>query len=315
MRPVFRYFAVCCALTGAVLLLVVPLKSPRFPANKTTSYATLSNAADSAPDKVFRQNSPPMLAAQAAVVYLPLQNEFLFQKNAKTPYGIASITKIMTALVALERIGENDVIEIHESAIKTEGDEGALVDGEHFTLRNLIVLMLTTSSNDAAVAIAEHVGFLYGATSSEESQSIFVRFMNETARDMGLGNTHFKNPTGLDIDETAGILSNVSTAEETARLIGYALRYPIIYAASATHPTLLSEESVGHTLSSTHVLLMNEPGIISGKTGFTDTAGGTLVTTAEVPLGKLSIIVVLGSTRTDRFDDTLRLLDWLRVPQ
>ncbi|OGZ54334.1 MAG: hypothetical protein A3H64_01555 [Candidatus Ryanbacteria bacterium RIFCSPLOWO2_02_FULL_45_11c] len=313
MSPVFRYVVICCALIGGVLLLVVPLGPPRSPVNETSSYATLLNATDPVSNEAPKITSRPQLTAQAAVVYNPLQNEFLFQKNAETVFGIASITKIMTAMVALERIGENDVIEIHKSAIETEGNEGTLTDGEHFTLGNLIILMLTASSNDAAVAIAEHVGFLYGASSFGESQTIFVRLMNETARNMGLANTHFKNPTGLDIDEEAGILSNVSTARETAQLIGHALRYPIVAMRTAP-PILSSEEGAIRTLSSTHVLLINEPGVISGKTGFTDTAGGTLVTTVEVPLGKLSVVVVLGSTRTDRFDDTLRLLDWLRAP-
>ena len=219
----------------------------------------------------------------------------------------------MTAIVALERVGENDIIEVHTSAIETEGDEGALLDGEHFTLHNLIILMLTASSNDAAVAIAEHVGFLQGASSFEESQRIFVRLMNETAKNRNLKDTQFQNPTGLDIDETAGIVSNVSTARETAQLIGYALRYPLLYTMSPTLSTLLSEEGNVHILSPTHVLLMNESGVISGKTGFTDIAGGTLATVAEIPVGKLSIVVILGSTRNDRFQDTLHLLDWLRT--
>ena len=306
MSPIFRYIIMCCALVGGALLLSVPLKSPRSLTHEASSYATLLNTVDPLSLKGSETSlPPPVLTAEAAVIYNPLQNEFLFQKNAQKRFGIASITKIMTALVALERIGENELIKISASAIETEGNEGILLDGEEFTLHNLIILMLTASSNDAAVAIAEHVGLLYGASSFEESQKIFVSFMNETAKNTGLENTHFENPTGLDIDEEAGIISNISTAQETAQLIGYALRYPLIYSMNKTPSVILSEEGTSHTLSSTHILLMNEPGVISGKTGFTDTAGGTLATVTEIP--------VLGSTRDNRFDDTLRLLDWLRI--
>ncbi len=314
MSSLFRFIFIC-ALTGWALLFVLPLKQPRADSHKTARYAALLGAVDSPLLDASQEHLPlpPHLTAEAAVVYDPLQNEFLFQKNAEQLFGIASITKIMTALAALERIGENDIIEIHAEAVAAEGDEAGLLTGEHFSLRNLIVLMLASSSNDAAVAIAEHVGFVYGAGSFEESQNIFVRFMNETAGNLGLTDTHFENPTGLDTDEKAGIISNVSTAEETARLIGYALRYPLMHNMHPIPATLPSEEGSEHVLSPTHTLLMNEPGVISGKTGFTDAAGGTLATVAEIPVGKLSIIVVLNSTRLDRFDDTARLLDWLRT--
>ncbi|OGZ46886.1 MAG: hypothetical protein A3J54_00300 [Candidatus Ryanbacteria bacterium RIFCSPHIGHO2_02_FULL_45_13b] len=314
MESSSRFIGICCALLiGGALCLTMPIKT-----SHTSSYASLLQVVDPSIPDVSGMNSPlepPRITAEAAVIYDPLQNEFLYQKNAQKPLGIASISKIMTAIVALERVGENDIVEIHASAIKTEGDEGALSDGEHFTLQNLIALMLATSSNDAAVAIAEHVGSLYGASSFEESQQMFVRFMNETAQKIGLENTHFKNPTGLDIDEEAGIVSNTSTAEETARLLGYALRYPTIYMMRQTPSILVSEEGREHPVSFTHALITNEAGVISGKTGFTDTAGGALATVTEIPVGKLSIVVVLNSTRTDRFDDTLRLLDWLRLPR
>lgn len=297
-------------------MIWVPVKEKRVAVSESSLYAALLEARTAPVPGTSETNlllEAPSITAQAAVVYDPLQDMFLYEKNAEKSFGIASITKIMTALVALERVGENDIVQIRTSAIETEGNEGALAAGEHITLKNLILLMLTTSSNDAAVAIAEHVGFLRGAGSPEESREIFVRLMNETAQNIGLGNTYFKNPTGLDVDEQAGIASNTSTAKETARLVAYALRYPLLYTLRQTPSVILSEEGISHTLSSTHLLLIEEPGVISGKTGFTDTAGGALATVTEIPLGKISIVVVLNSTRDDRFNDTLRLLDWLRA--
>lgn len=302
------------ALLGSVIIMlpVVP-KRPVF--QHTLSSATLYGVSDASTAGISEipSLSPPQITSGAAIVYDPLDNVIIFAKNAAKPLGIASITKIMTAVVALERIGKDDVVEIPEEAVETEGNEGELTIGEHFTLHDLVMVMLTTSSNDAAAALARHVGFLYGAISFEESQKVFVRLMNETAQKLNLPKTRFENPTGLDTDESAGIISNVSTAEEIAKLISYAIRYPLIEHIYAAPSAISSQENIVHPLSSTHTLLTNEPGVISGKTGFTDNAGGTLATVAEIPIGKLAIVVVLDSTRSDRFDDTLRLFDWLRA--
>mgnify|MGYP001602944476 CR=1 FL=1 len=304
MKQTLQYTFIGAIFLGGLLLVTLPVATLH-------SSASLMAAVEEEP--VTAPVPPPELAAKAAVIYDPMGSTILFEKNADAPLGIASITKIMTTLVALEHVGEDEVISISAQAVETEGIEGMLLWNEHFVLRDLIALMLTASSNDAAAAIAEHVGRLYGASSYEESQQVFTRMMNETAQRMGLAHTHFENPTGLDIDEDAGILSNVSTAKETARMIAHALRYPLLTSLATTPPVITSEEGFLHDAASTHVLLANEPGMMSGKTGFTDTAGGALATVTETPVGSLSIVIILGSTREGRFDDTLHLLDWLRM--
>lgn len=295
-----------------VLLFIVPVVPEQVSLRSSLlqyhpPYATLLEASEN-PGLL----PPPDLIAGAAVIYDPERDQILFQKQHTTPFGIASITKIMTALVALERVGESELIQISADAVKTEGVEGNLVVGEHISLHDLITLMMIASSNDAATAVAEHVGSIYGASTFEESQQIFVRMMNETAQRLGLQETTFNNPTGLDADEKAGLISNVSTAMDVARLIAYALKYPFVTSAN-TVSTVISQEGIEHPVLATHTLLTNETGMLGGKTGFTDFAGGALVTIAEVPLGKLSILVVLGSTREGRFYDTEQLLTWLRT--
>ncbi|TSC73386.1 MAG: D-alanyl-D-alanine carboxypeptidase (penicillin-binding protein 5/6) [Parcubacteria group bacterium Gr01-1014_70] len=314
MTSTLRYALIGIAAVGGILLLAMPLVPYRVPLQKNSMHAALFPVSDTASASDTSDKLPsPQLAAGAAMVYDPLGNKILFEKNSDSVFGIASITKIMTAIVALERVGEHELIPIRKEAVDVEGIEGGLYVGERFPLHNLVLLMLITSSNDAAAALAEYIGTLYGANSFEESQHVFTVLMNETARKLGLVNTHFENPTGLDIDEDARIISNVSTPRELSQLIAHALGYPLIQNIYSAPSVITSLDGISHELVSTHTLLENEAGIISGKTGFTDTAGGTLATVAEVPLGKLSIMVILDSTRQDRFQDTVRLLEWLRA--
>ena len=256
---------------------------------------------------------PPDLVAASALIYDPIRDTVIFEKTSDEKFGIASVTKIMTALVAYNHAGERERISIGPDAVRTEGSEGDLAVGEHFLLRDLITIMLISSSNDAAAAIAEHIGMLHGALNFEESQIVFVRMMNEYARAQGLTGTAFQNATGLDADEDRGIASNTSTARDIALLMKHVFHHPMLgNAYTAVHTTVYSEEDIPHTVSTTHELLATASGVIGGKTGFTDAAGGALVTIAEVPFGHVSIIVILGSTRDGRFTDTTALLDWLR---
>jgi len=299
------------AFTFLLLVFGITLVIPVVPSRSSKNAASLPVVVEDV-FSVPTQPLPPILLAQGAIVFDPLGNTILFQKNADKPHGIASITKIMTAFVAFDRLGEGEIITISADAVGTEGVEGDLLAGERFTLKNLAVIMMTASSNDAAAAIAEHIGRLYGAEDFPESQEVFARMMNEHARGMGLARTIFRNPTGLDIDEDIGIISNTSTARDMATLITRTLRDTSLWDLHTTTAHVVSEDGITHYLTTTHNLFRTLPGIWNGKTGFTDTAGGALVTIAEAPVGKLSILVVLGSTREGRFEDTRSLLDWLR---
>lgn len=317
---------VTCLLLLGSMMLFIPVSPHLFPSQQLPLYATLlesleplaeiSSGQESSPPPLEdpeRVEGPPDIVASAALVYNPLTKHVSFQKNADTVFGIASITKIMTALVALEHVGRDEIIRISTNAIGTDGAEGNLMAEEHFALHDLIALMMTGSSNDAAVAIAEHIGGLYGAMSFEESQDLFTGMMNKKAQVLGMQHTWYQNSTGLDIDEKAGMLSNSSTARDLAILIEYTLQhYPAIWDANTQVLSITSQEGFVHPIATTHHLLESMPGIISGKTGFTDAAGGALVTIADVPLGEKQSIIILGSTLSDRFSDTKRLVEWLR---
>lgn len=271
---------------------------------------TLLGAAQ--PEQPAKKNSPaPLIEATAALVIDPATMRPLFEKNADMPLPIASISKIMTALVALERAHEYDIVTVSANAIATESAAGNLLAGERIRMRDLIAMMMVESSNDAAVAIAEHVGTMHGATAFDESQNLFTGLMNTQALDIGMRHTLFRNPTGLDLDKTTA--SNTSTAHDVALLLTQSMPYAAIWAPSeAATYTVASFDGHEHILTAINTFALTGHSVIGSKTGFTDVAGGTLAAIVEAPISSPKIIVILGSTREGRFADMDMLVAWTR---
>jgi serine-type D-Ala-D-Ala carboxypeptidase (penicillin-binding protein 5/6) len=306
--------AIIIAIAILAMTPLIPSMSGTSRTDKKASlYASLGQEEFSQTKNSEPSLSTPTIEAVTAIVFNPTTEEVLFGKNEHQVFGIASLTKIMTAIIALENTGANELIRISVNAVATEGIAGNINPGEHFRLNDLIAMMMIESSNDAAVSIAEHIGSLHGGDTFDEQVKIFVSLMNEKAFELGLRDTLFQNPTGLDVDEDAGIISNISTAHDVAQFTAYARQYPAIWEFSRmAEYTAESFEGVPHKLSAINPLPQEIPGIVGGKTGFTDSTQGSLVSLAEIPLGNQGIIVVLGSSRDGRFTDTLLLADWLR---
>ena len=150
----------------------------------------------------------PSVSAKAAIVYDGTYGRVLYEKNANARMLIASTTKIMTALVALEQCDLNDTVKVTAEMANVEGSSMYLQAGETYTLRELLYGLILASGNDAATAIALHTaGSIQG----------FAERMNQKARELGLENTHFENPHGLDG------AAHYSTALDMARLMDYAM--------------------------------------------------------------------------------------------
>jgi D-alanyl-D-alanine carboxypeptidase len=212
---------------------------------------------------------------------------------------MASIVKVMTAIVSLEAMPNGAIITISKNALDEEGDSGLLL-GEKWVLPDLIQFMLTVSSNDAARAVALAQG---------TDPSSFVEAMNKKAADLGLGNTHFSNATGLDLNpDLAGASSSV---EDIAKMISYGfLNHKDIFATTSFAETSLTSESgFIHKLKNTDDLLNSVSNILASKTGFTDLAGGNLAVVFKTPSGRILSAVVLGSTLEGRFNDIKKLID------
>ena len=237
------------------------------------------------------------IKAKAAIVLDQETDMVLYSENSKEKMPIASLTKIMTALVVLENVDLDGVVIISKSAFDTDGRKDGLIVNEKINAKDLLKIMLIRSNNSAAVSLAEHT-----SGSVEE----FVKLMNERASLLGLENTNFSNPTGFDSE------GNYSTAYDIAQLFDYASDKPLIWEILRTQRLNLTslDKKTKHRLKNTNLLLGRLKNITGGKTGLTDEAGQCLVLIVGDPVDDHKIIsVVLGAE--DRFLETEKLVRWV----
>jgi D-alanyl-D-alanine carboxypeptidase (penicillin-binding protein 5/6) len=234
--------------------------------------------------------SAPPVQAQAYVVESSVDGRTLAARNADAPRPMASITKLMTVLVALERLPLDRVVTVSPVAARVGESSLDLDAGERLPVRDLVIGALVPSANDAATALAIAAG---------GSVPRFVAMMNRKARELGLTGTHYRNPHGLD---EAG---HVSTARDVATLLRVAMRNPVFrrYAGMA-RATL----SGGRTVVSTDNLIAEVPGIIAGKTGHTSNAGWSQVAYAKVGRVGITAAVLGEPNETSRDADLAALL-------
>lgn len=219
----------------------------------------------------------PRISAKSAVLYVPDINKFIYSKNADVPLPMASTTKIMTALVALESCNLDEEVAIDDSAIGVEGSSAYLRSGDVLTMEELLYALLLQSANDAAVAIACHVS---------GSVQEFSMLMNSKAEALGLVNTHFANPHGLDDDE------HFTTARELAIIAACALKNDTFKQIVSTYKKTFSSEDRCRTYVNHNKLLKLYDGCVGVKTGFTKKSGRCLVGAAEKD-GLLLVTVTL----------------------
>jgi len=244
------------------------------------------------------------LTADAAFVWDVREQRVLFNKNGDTQKALASITKLMTALVAYELLEDESKVNITIDAIRTDGDSG-LSEGETFSLKDLTDMVLIASSNDGAEALAAAAGSaIEGAV---DPDALFVHAMNLRASELGLSSTHFKNASGLDISATEP--GAVSSARDVALLMEYLItEYPEVTRLTTIDATrVYNEHGEYHDVENTNPVVLNIPGLLASKTGYTELAGGNLVVAFESGLNRPIVTVVLDSTFDGRFDDTLLL--------
>lgn len=271
-------------------------------------------------DKVIHTVLPPAaevvnpfssitLTAKAAYVLDARTGKVLFQKNDEKRLPLASLTKVMTALVATTLAPASQSVIITQEAIETEGDSGLRV-GEVWSLKNLIDFSLASSSNDGARAIGFAIGALgdLNATSSASSEINFIKEMNTEAAKIGMTQTYYLNDTGLDQSTVQG--GAYGTAKDMATLFDYILKnHPdIMEATRQASFSIASETGILHTAINTDTIVDTIPGLIASKTGDTDLAGGNLVVAFDPELGRPIIISVLGSTTDGRFEDVSKLV-------
>lgn len=207
----------------------------------------------------------PGVSAVNAVLIDENTGEILVEKNAHEKQKIASITKIMTAIIAIESGRMNEQVKISKQAVYTEGSSIYLKQGQKVLLKDLVYGLMLRSGNDAAVAISEYVG---------GSVEGFVYLMNEKARWIGMTNTDFENPSGLDGEE------HYSTAYDMALLMQYAMGNKTFEKVTGTE--MYQSDSWDYAWQNKNKLLTTlYEYCTGGKTGYTKSAGRTLVSTAS----------------------------------
>lgn len=216
----------------------------------------------------------------------------IYEHNMNAVRSVASISKIMTAITAIEHANINDTVIIGDEILEAYGSGVYIKQGEHITLESLLYGLMLRSGNDAALAIAKNVG---------GDVDTFVKMMNEKAQQIGMKNSLFHNPHGLD--EKGG---NQSTAYDMALLTSYAMKNDVYRKIVSTKNYTLKTDMNYYSWTNKNKLLHNHSYITGGKTGFTDVARRTLVSTASKD--NINLVVVTLNDGDD-FHDHISLFE------
>ena len=251
------------------------------------------------------------IEAKSAVSVLINKNKneerILFEKNRSQELPIASITKLMTAWVVLEHYDLSKEIVISKEAANQYGDVRKLDQGKVFTTKYLLYPLLMESSNGAAFALANDY--------QQMTEVKFLELMNQEAEKMGLENTFFYNPSGLDPNNSKTEI-NHSTTDDLIKLVQKLLEKPLIWEILS----IPKYYEYGPELTNTNKFLLNndtdwQTRIVGGKTGYTSKAGGCLLLVINTPRDQGFLIsVILGANGRDlRFQEMKKLVDWLKT--
>ena len=240
-------------------------------------------------------DTKPTINSRRYAVYDRLSGRCIYGKDENKQTAMASTTKIMSAVIIVENCNLEDIVTVTAKAAGVGGSRLGLHTDDKISVNDLLYGLMLRSGNDAAVALAIHT-----AGSVEE----FANLMNQKAEVLGLTNTHFVSPHGLDNSE------HYTTAYELAKITDYALKNETIAKIVKTKTTTISINGNPMQINNTNELLGNVEGVYGVKTGFTNNAGRCLVT--SVKRGDMDlIIVVLGAdTRKDRASDSMKLIEY-----
>ena len=246
-------------------------------------------------EETASEYSRPTINSRKYVIYDRLSGRCIYGKDENKQTAMASTTKIMTILIVLEHCKLTDVVTVDKKAAKTGGSRLGLSEGDKVTVNDLLYGLMLRSGNDAAVALAIHT-----AGSVEK----FAQLMNDKAKELGLKNTHFMTPHGLDNPE------HYTTAFELAKLTDYALKNEKVLEIVKTKTTTININGYNRQISNTNELLGNVEGVYGVKTGFTNNAGRCLVTAVKRGDMDLIIVVIGADTRKDRAKDSMKLIEY-----
>ncbi len=260
----------------------------------------VENKSDSLPKTIDNID----ITAESAYVWDVVGQRVLYQKNPDEVLPLASITKLMTALVAYELVPDNKLVTITSEAASQQSG-GSLKPGETYKVKELADFALISSYNSAAFTLAASVGELLG---DDDPLAQFIAAMNIKADELELQSLTYESPTGLDISATKA--GAYGSARDTSFLMEYILlNYPEILSPTLEeYMRLYNQNGDYHEAHNTNNIINDIPNLLGSKTGFTDLAGGNLTIAFDAGYNRPIIITVLGSTRNERFSDVKKIV-------
>ena len=235
------------------------------------------------------------IESKIALIYDRASGNILYEKNGNKQTPMASTTKIMTAIVVLENANLTDVVTIDSKAAGTGGSRLGLKKNDKITVNDLLYGLMLRSGNDAAVALANYVG---------GSIDGFADMMNNKARELGLVNSHFIVPHGLDND------GHYTTAYELAKMADYALKIDKFKKIVSTKSTTINISGYPKAINNTNQLLGSIEDVYVVKTGFTNGAGRCLVSACKRDDLDIITVIIGADTTNQRTADTIKLINY-----
>lgn len=235
------------------------------------------------------------ISSRIALIYDRASGKILYQKNGNKQTPMASTTKIMTAIVVLEQAKLTDTVTINSKAASIGGSRLGLKKNDKITVNDLLYGLMLRSGNDAAVALAIHVG---------GSIEGFADMMNKKAIELGLTNSHFIVPHGLDNE------GHYTTAYELVKITDYALNIDKFKEIVGTKVTTIHINGYAKTINNTNNLLGSVSGLYGVKTGFTNGAGRCLVTACKRDNLDIITVIIGADTTNIRSKDTIKLIQY-----
>ena len=233
--------------------------------------------------------------SRIALIYDRASGRILYEKNGNKQTPMASTTKIMTAIVVLENANLKDTVTIDAKATGTGGSRLGLKKNDKITVNDLLYGLMLRSGNDAAVALANYVG---------GSIEGFAKMMNEKAKEMGLKDSHFIVPHGLDNE------GHYTTAYELAKMADYALKMDKFKEIVSTKSTTININGYSRAINNTNQLLGSISGVYGVKTGFTNGAGRCLVSACKKNQLDIITVIIGADTSKQRTSDTIKLIKY-----
>jgi D-alanyl-D-alanine carboxypeptidase len=321
----FQYYAPRVAGVLAVLVVALLIKpAAAFFSSLSDGSETVRATAESYPDPATALASAsssgldealptggsfPAVSLTAAVAKELGSPTALFSYRTNARWPLASVTKLMTSVVALEALGPATILTIPQSAIDTEGVSGGMKAGERYAVIDLVRMMLTVSSNDAAIAVAQaydkrELGDAAYETTLNKT-ALFTAAMQEKARLLGMSETYFGDPSGLSV-------INQSVVRDLETLMQYIQSaHPVILEITrAVNVKVLERRSMtSRMLTNINTRFAGTPDFLGGKTGFIDESSGNLISLFKHN-GKQYLIIVLGAQ--DREGETAKIFEWVK---